>query len=209
MSLSTRKSHRLRTTIIIVAIMAFVAVALWFWYFFNTQQQSITVPVAQPKKSVVSDQVAAEKKFGLPLRLLIPKLKVDAPISYMGLTANGEMDVPPDLINVGWYKFGTKPGEQGSAVIAGHLEGTEDLGVFIDLDKLRAGDIVTVHNDRDENVSFSVRETKLYKQDERPNEIFNKTDGRYLNLITCAGTWDNMKKRYSHRLVVFADKIVE
>jgi hypothetical protein len=54
-----------------------------------------------------------------------------------------------------------------------------------------------------------VRETRTYKQDERPDEIFNKTDGSHLNLITCSGIWDNAKKRYSHRLVVFADKIEE
>jgi LPXTG-site transpeptidase (sortase) family protein len=176
-------------------------------YFFDKQRQDVTAPVIQPKQVAISDKAAAEVKYGLPLRLLIPKLKVDAPVSYMGLTAGGEMDVPPDLINVGWYKYGTKPGEQGSAVIAGHLEGTEDLGVFIDLDTLRSGDVINVQNDRDEAIAFTVRETRTYKQNERPDEIFNRTDGNYLNLITCSGIWDNAKKRYSHRLVVFADKV--
>lgn len=205
MALSTRKSHRLRTTIIIVVTVVIAALALL--YFFDRQRQNAIVPTVQPKKAVVSNEAAAKKKYGLPIQLSIPKLKVDAAISYMGLTASGEMDVPPDLVSVGWYKFGTKPGEQGSAVIAGHLEGTEDLGVFIDLDTLRRGDVINVRNDRDKVVSFAVRETRTYRQGERPDEIFNKTDGSYLNLITCSGTWDNAKKRYSHRYVVFADKI--
>jgi hypothetical protein len=64
-----------------------------------------------------------------------------------------------------------------------------------------------VQNDRDEAIAFTVRETRTYKQNERPDEIFNRTDGNYLNLITCSGIWDNAKKRYSHRLVVFADKV--
>lgn len=126
----------------------------------------------------------------------------------MGLTKDGDMDVPPDLINVGWYKYGTKPGSIGSAVIAGHLEGTKDLGVFINLETLRAGDIVNVRNDRDETISFVVRKTLSYKQDERPTEIFHKTDGVYLNLITCSGIWSNSQKRYSHRLVVFTEKVI-
>jgi sortase A len=205
MTLSTPQSHRLRTTIILLTIVTLVVMALL--YFFDRQKQSVTAPTMQPAKAVASDKVADEVKYGLPMRLSIPKLKIDAAISYMGLTLSGEMDVPPDLVTVGWYKFGTKPGEQGSAVIAGHLEGTEDLGVFIDLDKLQTGDTIKVRNDRDETVSFTVRKTRMYKQDERPNEIFNKTDGSYLNLITCSGTWDNVKKRYSHRYVVFADKI--
>jgi LPXTG-site transpeptidase (sortase) family protein len=206
MTLRTRQSHRLRTTIILLTVVMLIAMALL--YFFDRQKQNVATPIMQPPKAVVSDKAAAEVKYGLPVRLSIPKVKVDAAISYMGLTPSGEMDVPPDLVTVGWYKFGTKPGEQGSAVIAGHLEGTEDLGVFIDLDKLRTGDMINVQNDRDETVSFVVRETRTYKQDERPNEIFNKTDGSYLNLITCSGTWDNAKKRYSHRYVVFTEKVM-
>lgn len=205
MTLHTRKSYRLRTAIIITMVAALALMA--FLYFFDKQRQDVAAPTIQPEKVTVSDKAAAGVKYGLPVQLSIPKLKVDAPISYMGLTAGGEMDVPPDLITVGWYKFGTKPGEPGSAVIAGHLEGTEDKGVFIDLDKLRSGDVINVRNDRDELVSFAVRETRTYKQDERPDEIFNKTGGSYLNLITCSGTWDNAKQRYSHRYVVFADKI--
>jgi LPXTG-site transpeptidase (sortase) family protein len=207
MTLRTRQSHRLRTTIILLTVVTLIVMALL--YFFDRQKQNVAAPIMQPPKAVVSDKAAAEVKYGLPMRLSIPKLKVDAAISYMGLTPSGEMDVPPDLVNVGWYKFGTKPGEQGSAVIAGHLEGTEDLGVFIDLDKLQTGDTIRVLNDRGATVSFTVRETRTYKQDERPNEIFNKTDGTYLNLITCSGTWDNAKKRYSHRYVVFTEKVIE
>lgn len=205
MTLHTRKSHRLRTTIIILIVVTLVAMILL--YFIGTQKQDVITPAAQTKNVSVSDKTDSDKKYGLPTRLIIPKLNVDANISYMGLTAGGEMDVPPDLINVGWYKYGTKPGEQGSAVIAGHLEGTEDLGVFIKLNTLQDGDVINVRNDRDETIAFTVRETRTYKQNERPDEIFNKNDGRYLNLITCTGTWDNAKKRYSHRFVVFADKI--
>lgn len=187
-------------------MIATVAVMALLYYLYRPHQQ-VAAPVVQPTKVVVSDKAAAEVKYGLPMRLAIPKIKVDAPIAYMGLTAGGEMDVPPDLITVGWYKFGTKPGQQGSAVIAGHLEGVEDLGVFTDLDKLKKGDAISVVNDRDETVVFAVRETRTYRQDERPDEVFNKIDGSYLNLITCSGTWDNAKKRYSHRFVVFADKV--
>jgi sortase (surface protein transpeptidase) len=93
-------------------------------------------------------KTTTDATFGLPKQLLIPKIKVDANVAYMGLTKTGDMDVPPDLVNVGWYKYGTKPGDVGSAVIAGHLEGTKDLGVFIGLDKLSQGDEVQIRNDR-------------------------------------------------------------
>jgi LPXTG-site transpeptidase (sortase) family protein len=205
MTLTTRKSHHVRALAIIIMIIALAAAIL---YVINTRRHAPNAPPAIVQTPIVK-KTSTDATFGLPVRLLIPKLQVDANISYMGLTKDGDMDVPPDLINVGWYKYGTKPGDIGSAVIAGHLEGTEDLGVFTDLHKLRAGDGLSVRNDRNEIIKFIVRETRTYKQDERPVEIFNKADGSYLNLITCSGTWSNVQQRYSHRFVVFADKTTE
>lgn len=157
-----------------------------------------------PKSSSV---VPAKKvSIGLPVRLTIPKIKVDAPILQLGLTPEGNMDVPADLANTGWYKYGPPPGQIGSAVIAGHLEGIDKDGVFINLGKLVKGDVIFVKNDAGETISFTVRETRLYRQEERPSEVFNTTEGAHLNLITCTGTWNNVQQRYSKRLVVFADK---
>jgi LPXTG-site transpeptidase (sortase) family protein len=202
-TLKTRKSHRKRTLIILIII---VCLAGAFLYLFTLYKKTRTVEPGPVAPAQANQRTATNATFGLPMRLQIPAIGVDANITYMGLTPTGEMDVPPDLVNVGWYKLGTKPGEVGSAVIAGHLEGTEDLGVFMNLIKLQVGDKINIRNDRDELIVFNVREMKTYRQDERPAEIFNRTDGSYLNLITCSGTWNNAKKRYSHRYVVFADK---
>jgi LPXTG-site transpeptidase (sortase) family protein len=158
----------------------------------------VTVSPAQSKTSDV--------KYGLPVRLTIPTINVDAHILYMGLTAAGDMDVPADLENVGWYKYGPHPGDTGSAVIAGHLEGVKDLGVFIDLGKLHKGDDISVLDDKGVTTKFVVSGLKAYPQKDRPNEIFHSDAGSHLNLITCTGIWNNTTKRYSQRLVVFADK---
>lgn len=203
MTLVSRRSRRTRIFVIVIAIVMLVtAVLLYISDNKSTQQVSPT-----SSKVPAADKTSTDATFGLPMRLQIPKLQVDANVSYMGLTDDGDMDVPPDLVNVGWYKYGAKPGNVGSAVIAGHLDGTEDLGVFADLHKLRAGDLVNVRNDRNETIAFVVHETRTYKQDERPTEVFNRTDGAYLNLITCSGVWSNLQQRYSHRFVVFAEKV--
>jgi len=57
---------------------------------------------------------------GLPVRLKIPKINVDSAFEYVGLTPQGAMDVPKGPAEVGWFKLGTRPGEIGSAVVAGH-----------------------------------------------------------------------------------------
>jgi sortase A len=201
--LGIRRSRRRKIVVTILAAVIVIAIALT--YVVHTYQAAQVPPVSSkvshPSKTSISTT------YGLPMRLQIPKLKVDANISYMGLTKDGDMDVPPDLINVGWYKYGTKPGDIGSAVIAGHLKGVKDLGVFTDLDTLRLGDTINVRNDRNETITFIVRKTRTYAQDERPAEIFTSSDSAYLNLITCSGIWSNSQQRYSHRLVVFAEKV--
>lgn len=43
---------------------------------------------------------------------------VDASVVSVGITPDGEMDIPKDPAHVAWFKFGPRPGESGSAVIA-------------------------------------------------------------------------------------------
>lgn len=144
---------------------------------------------------------------GLPVRLVVPGLKIDAKISPVGLTKDGDMDTPSNIMEAGWYKYGPHPGNTGSAVIAGHLNGEKnEPGVFSNLEKLQKGDSLSIIDDKGQTISFRVREIRSYDQHERPSEVFNRSDGAYLNLITCAGSWDKTISSFSKRLVVFADR---
>jgi sortase A len=145
---------------------------------------------------------------GLPVRLIIPKLTIDAKVLYMGLTPEGDMAVPENNFkDVGWYQYGARPGNVGTAVIAGHVNGKKERGVFLDLHKIAAGDVVQVMDDKNKLVSFVVREIRNYDQNDQPEEVFNSSQGSHLNLITCAGEWNAAEHRYPDRLVAFADKV--
>jgi LPXTG-site transpeptidase (sortase) family protein len=144
----------------------------------------------------------------LPARLTIPKLKIDAAILNVGLTQTGDMDVPNDLAQAGWYKYGPLPGNQGSAVIAGHLDGLRGApGIFLNLNKLTAGDSISVTDSQGRVTSFAVQTTRTYDQDGSIGEVFQSEQGAHLNLITCTGAWDKAQRHYLKRLVVFADKM--
>lgn len=148
-----------------------------------------------------------EKKQTLPVRLKIPKLNIDAFIESVGLTSGGAMGVPENTANVGWFNLGPRPGEKGSAVIAGHFDGKNgEAGVFADLYKLKAGDELSIEDDKGVEIVFAVRESRLYDPG-FAEEVFSSGDGIHLNLITCDGVWDGIKKSYSKRLVVFFDII--
>lgn len=150
---------------------------------------------------------------GLPVRFKIPTLKIDAAVQYAGLTADGAVDSPTNIEDVGWYKIGPRPGEVGSAVITGHFAQIRrgilmKHGVFNNLGDLKKGDKIYIETDKGESISFVVRETRFYNPDADTSDIFTSTDGIHLNLVTCDGIWDQAKLSYTKRLVVFTDLVL-
>jgi sortase A len=163
---------------------------------------AITSPPAEIVEPVQTPKVV----IGLPVRLQIPSIKVDAAIQYVGLTADGAMGVPSNLSDVAWYQPGTRPGEAGNAVIAGHRSSRAWVAaVFDDLDKLQPGDKITVLDDKGASIAFVVRESRLYDAQANPAEIFAKSDSVHLNLVTCAGKFNVVTQSFPQRLIVFAD----
>jgi len=142
---------------------------------------------------------------GQPNRLLIPEIGVNAHVEHRGLTPQGAVDVPDVSYTVSWYDLGPKPGALGSAVIVGHY-GIWKNGihsVFDRLPELNIGNHIFVQDEYGTVRSFRVIAMKIYGKDQQVPEIFNRTDGVYLNIITCHGTWLPAQKTYSQRLVIF------
>src|SRR5947209_4775978 len=78
---------------------------------------------ATPARSAVASPAPLPP---LPTQLLIPAIHVDAPVEQVGTTEDGAMDVPKEWEDVGWFEKGYRPGQSGSAVVAGHLDSTTD-----------------------------------------------------------------------------------
>jgi len=161
----------------------------------------LTDPAQTPTAPVVVPKVT----YGIPLRLIIPKIGVNAAIERVGLTSDRAMASPSGPGTVGWYKFGPRPGNKGSAVIDGH-SGYADgrRAAFDDLPELKPGDKLYVKDARGERLVFVVRKKKLYARQADSAEVFRPSTGRRLNLITCTGPFDEAAGTHSQRLVVFA-----
>jgi sortase (surface protein transpeptidase) len=141
-----------------------------------------------------------------PVRLVIPKIGLDATIEYVGLTADNAMAAPSGPGKVGWYRFGPRPGNRGSAVIDGHSGYADGRpAAFDDLPELGKGDKLYVEDASGRMASFIVRKKKLYARAASPAEVFAPTASRRLNLITCTGSYDVAAGTHSQRLVVFAE----
>lgn len=148
-----------------------------------------------------------EKQVAEPAFFVIPKLGVNTTIEPVGTDQEGKMDVPKDDWNVGWYSLGIKPGEKGSAVMAGHLDtATGAPAVFYNLSRLTLGDEVSVVSQEGKNLVFTVIKIQNYPYDQVPmQEVFELNDKPRLNLITCTGVWNTGSRNYSNRLVVYTE----
>jgi LPXTG-site transpeptidase (sortase) family protein len=191
-----------RRKMLIVFITEFLLSATLLFYFI---QRSSNLPV----ENIPALPEQEQSIVGLPTRLKIPAIDVDAPIEYVGLAPDGAMGIPKGPSDVGWYELGPRPGEDGSAVMAGHY-GTWKNGqgsVFDNLHKLNQGDKIYIVDDKGMTTTFVVRESRRYDPKADAAEVFTASDEKpHLNLITCEGAWNKASKSYPQRLVVFADK---
>ena len=146
-----------------------------------------------------------------PSYLVIPSINVDAPVMDVGLAASGDGDlaVPPDATHVAWYKYGPKPGDEGAAVIDGHLDTVDTAqAVFYNLDELAPGDDIEIKTGTGETLTFKVTGTASVPYDAPTDSIFHTSSTvPQLNLITCTGDWVPSKKLYNERFVVYSELV--
>lgn len=206
-----KRKHRKRSLFLggIVAFLfilfLFLAGIVYFKQIRQEQPQDIKPPLGTDIKMVKTK--TQKERQGLPMRLTIPSININASIQNEGVTPQGAMGVPNNIVDVGWFDLGPRPGEVGSAVIAGHFDGENgEAGVFANLSKLKAGDKLYIQDSNGKTTIFVVQKSSTYNPGYAEN-VFSSNNGAHLNLITCDGIWDITKKSYTKRLVVFADII--
>jgi LPXTG-site transpeptidase (sortase) family protein len=102
--------------------------------------------------------------------------------------------------------LGSKPGQAGNAVIAGHVNNALTMaGVFQHLGDVHVGDTIAVSDASGKTLNYVVTETDQYTTDNAPMAaIFSISGPSQIVLITCDGAWDAAAKSYNKRLVVYA-----
>jgi hypothetical protein len=141
---------------------------------------------------------------GVPTRLKVKAIGVDTALETLRLGDDGELTPPEDFGRAGWYADGTRPGDVGPAVIAGHVDSKRGPAVFYRLRELEAGDrIDVVRGGR--TVRFTVTSTAWYPKKRFPTDrVYGPTPDRQLRLITCGGVFDRSLRSYRDNLVVYA-----
>lgn len=106
---------------------------------------------------------------------------------------------------VGWYRFGSSPGEPGSAILVGHVDSrTQGRGAFFGLANLGIGASISVEREDGTKLAFKVVARRSYPKDRLPRRIFDRTGPPMLTLVTCGGPFDERTRRYAANIVIFA-----
>ncbi|WP_060889192.1 class F sortase, partial [Streptomyces scabiei] len=141
-----------------------------------------------------------------PDRIRIPSLRVDAPLTGLGLTAAGSLDVPPAAKPnlAGWYEAGTSPGERGTSIVAGHVDNADGPAVFFRLGALKRGAVVEVDRRDGGTAVFTVDAVEVYDARDFPDaKVYGAATRPELRVITCGGGYSRATG-YRGNVVVFA-----
>jgi Sortase domain len=166
---------------------------------------------ARPGPAVVTRDAspAPVVEVPAPVRLTAPTLGLDAPVDAVGITPDGQMNLPDDVARVGWYRFGPAPGGAGSAVLAGHVDSrAQGLGALASLPNATPGDEVRVTDAAGALTRWRVVGRELIEKPAVPlSSLFGRTGPARLVLITCGGPFVPELGSYRDNVVVVAEPL--
>lgn len=142
-----------------------------------------------------------------PVRIKIPALDVSANVIPVGVDETNAMEIPEDIMEVGWYRFGPAPGSSaGSAVLVAHRDGrVQGHGVFYSLGALNIDDPIIVTDDSGKRMEYRVVARESIPKKKLPvDELFSSDGAPRLTLITCGGYYDRDNGGYQDNVVVTA-----
>lgn len=160
--------------------------------------------VAEP-----SSPSSGPEQLSAPVRVRIPDLGIDAKVFPVGVTSDGALEIPEDINEVGWFKYGPAPGSgQGSSVLVAHRDGTSaGRGVFFPLDSIGEGAKVSVVTDAGSVIRYRVVSVEGIQKSTFNTEIeefFTGAGKPRLTLITCGGAYEKNNGGYQANVVVTA-----
>ena len=206
---------------IIVLLLAifFGRVAFWEYHYYKEKEGSARATaetVVEGNEELDETPVSEEQvrehivPADHPRYLSIEKLGIkNARILSEGIKANGELDTPAGIFDVGWYDASGKPGQGKTMLLDGHNGGPNVVGVFKYLNQLYTGDIITVERGDGEIFNYRVVENIEVPLDESDSYmttalISPEYGQESLTLITCTGEWSQTRNTYLSRQFVRA-----
>lgn len=142
-----------------------------------------------------------------PIRVVIKRLGINAPVTSVGVDRKGAIQTPPiDNPNlVGWYRHGSTAGEAGPAVMLGHKDTRTRSAVFSRLGEIRNGDVIEVKRRDGTTAVFTVGGVEQAGKTTFPTQrVYGDQANAQLHLITCGGIYNRSTGHYTDNIIVYA-----
>lgn len=143
------------------------------------------------------------------MRMVIPKIGVNAPVTVRVMGSDGVMGPPNGRFDVVWYDFsafpglGGYPGTSGNAVFSGHVDYHPHYeAVFWDLRLLAPGDIIEVYLPDGSVARYAVQWAQTISPESDFSSYCRDTGESAITIVTCQGTFNAATRQYDQRLVV-------
>jgi|SRR5579884_2067 len=164
----------------------------------------VVVPIASPTgDDAIASASSSPTADARPVSIDIPVINVHTTLQTLGLDGSGALQPPTNLTEAGWYTGSPVPGQDGPAVIAGHVDSFNGPAVFFDVKELNPGDRITVGLSSGQSVTFQVMLVKHYPKTAFPTaDVYGARPDPELRLITCGGAFAN--GHYLDNIVVYA-----
>ena len=111
----------------------------------------------------------------------------------LDIQRDGTISVPGTAQEVGLYDAGPTPGQLGPAVLAAHVDTPSGVpGIFHELGRVKAGDVVKVSRRDGSRLTFTVDRVTAFRKTQFPTELVYKGDftRAEIRLVTCGGPTD-------------------
>lgn len=118
----------------------------------------------------------------------LPVLGVTAELMAVDVDALGELQIPENIRQVGWYRQTAAPGERGVTMLAGHRDGANGTrGALYDLAALDVRDRLAVA-DRGRRFTYEVTAVEVFPgTGQLPARTVDPTGPSRLVLVSCGG----------------------
>lgn len=148
---------------------------------------------------------AVQRVVAPPVTLGIPSLDITSRLIGLRKDRSGRLQVPDDPARAGWYSQGPAPGDDGPAVIVGHVDSFRGPGIFARIRTMQRGEQIRIRRADGSLAVFAVTQVVEYAKRDFPTEVVYRGNGEAsLRLITCGGEFDRRSKSYLRNVVVFA-----
>lgn len=142
-----------------------------------------------------------------PVRLVVPALKIRAPVVPVAVSQDQVLDPPQDPLQVGWWDGSAEPGQQGGqTVITGHTVHTGG-GAMDSVDTLEPGQRVDVVTGKG-TMRYEVSDVEVLAKDDvaaQAVSLFGQDSGNGRLVLVSCDDWNG--SFYESNVIVFADPL--